>query len=468
MLRHLADGPPQVFERVRRWLADGDARRVAIARTTWLRRLYSPQAPVALLASRLNGTLYERLAFVQRLSRRPAPATRHLGLEKVAVRIALLDPRAPQRAPAPIEFVITNRTGSSMEIRRRAPSHEPLEPRGHYERRVVQALQRRLAHRYAIVRMLTAGGPGSGGGTQARKLPIGYFEEFALDPACDEPRAKSAWGGDDPTTPRGGFGVAVQPLGLDEGPKAFCCLFCAACRAANAVVLLLQHCAVPRTEGNGMLRMLRRTGLALASVACVLLAAGTEAGADPIGAINGATQLNVTSFGTLNDLGVTVTPGGTAQVVIVDALPSPIVFYDVTSIDLDTSEIFHEGSLLELSTSATVSLANFIVDGGAGVVLADVDAPSGMFMDAEIFEVTLACSVATPCEGLDGTLTIEGLELSLTDLAGNLLATDLGIANLAGAPVAVANSSFTPIPEPGTALLGMFGLLLLGWKPRRT
>ncbi len=193
-MRHLADGPPQVFERVRRWLADGDARRVAIARTTWLRRLYSPQAPVALLASRLNGTLYERLAFVQRLSRRPAPATRHLGLEKVAVRIALLDPRAPQRAPAPIEFVITNRTGSSMEIRRRAPSREPLEPRGHYERRVVQALRRRLAHPYEIVRMLTAGGPGSGGATQGRELPIGYFEEFDLDPACDEPRAKSAWG----------------------------------------------------------------------------------------------------------------------------------------------------------------------------------------------------------------------------------------------------------------------------------
>ena len=214
--------------------------------------------------------------------------------------------------------------------------------------------------------------------------------------------------------------------------------------------------------------MSRRIGLAIASVACVFLATGTEAGADPIGVINGATQLNVTSFGALNDLGVTVTPGGTAQVVVVDALPSPIVFYDVTSIDLDTSEIFHEGSLLELSTSATVSLANFIVDGGAGVVLADVDAPSGMFMDAEIFEVTLACSVATPCEGLDGTLTIEGLELSLTDLAGSLLATDLGIPNLAGAPVAVANSSFTPIPEPGTALLGMFGLLLLGSMPRHT
>ncbi|MDJ0849135.1 MAG: biotin carboxylase N-terminal domain-containing protein, partial [Myxococcota bacterium] len=407
VLRHLADGAPQVFERVRRWLGEEDARRVAIARTTWLRRLYSPQAPLGLLASRLNGTLYERVTFddgrivlaascslaklakttgqlieaaagggqesapasgtielfvtaeseraldealaglaglpagtealrltvnalladgsaahrsfepsggglhrradhgihpetarridldrlvefdleripagenlycfhgrshsvpsderifvladarsrapddgreaalhlaafehafyeatralrnilrvrnperrlqwnrlalfvspalyvgpdvVQRLSRRLAPATRHLGLEKVVVRIALLDRDAPQREPRPIEFVISDLTGSSIEIRRRAPSREPLQPRGQYERGVIQALRRRLAHPYEIVRMLTAGGPGSTGATQGRELPIGYFEEFDLDPSSEKPRAKSVWG----------------------------------------------------------------------------------------------------------------------------------------------------------------------------------------------------------------------------------------------------------------------------------
>jgi acetyl/propionyl-CoA carboxylase alpha subunit/acetyl-CoA carboxylase carboxyltransferase component len=155
------------------------------------------------LALFVSPALYLEPAVVQRLSRRLAPATRHLGLEKVVVRLELLDRDAPERPPEPIEFVITDLTGSNLEIARRSPSRAPLEPRGEYERSVVEARRRRLAHPYEIVRMLTGGGGGSSP-AQAPALPVGRFEEFDLDPAAARPRAVSVAG-----RPFGGNSAAV-------------------------------------------------------------------------------------------------------------------------------------------------------------------------------------------------------------------------------------------------------------------
>ena len=212
--------------------------------------------------------------------------------------------------------------------------------------------------------------------------------------------------------------------------------------------------------------------LMLALIAAVGLLIGSQGAATaiPVGVINGATQLNVTSFGTLTGLGVTVAPGGTAQVVdLTPILPSPIVFYDVTSVDLDpaSTRIFHVGSVLDLSTTETVSLSDFVINASTGFVLADVNAPSGSLMGAPVFAINKACSVSDPCLGLDGTATIDGLELTLTAAAAGVLSDNLGIIDLTDAIVAVANSSFTPIPEPGTGLLALTGLMLLGMDARR-
>ena len=91
----------------------------------------------------------------------------------------------------------------------------------------------------------------------------------------------------------------------------------------------------------------------------------------------------------------------------------------------------------------------------------------GFADSAVFFAISKACSVADPCLGLDGTATIDGLELQLTAAAGGLLADDLDIPDLTGTVIAVANSSFTPIPEPGTGLLTLMGLALLGVSGRR-
>ena len=129
----------------------------------------------------------------QRLARRLAPATRHLGIEKVVVRLSLLDRAAPERAPRSIEFVISDLTGSNMEIRQREPRTERLEPSSAYERKVVEARRRRLVYPYEIVRMLTGGpsGPGSG---PAGALPAGVFEEYDLEPGAARPVARSVAG----------------------------------------------------------------------------------------------------------------------------------------------------------------------------------------------------------------------------------------------------------------------------------
>ncbi|TMA44731.1 MAG: ATP-grasp domain-containing protein, partial [Deltaproteobacteria bacterium] len=112
---------------------------------------------------------------IEDVARRLAPATRHLGLEKVVVRLRLGD-----RVRDPVDLVVSDLTGSGMEIAIRPPETAPLGPATSYERKVVVARRRRLVYPYEIIRMLT-GGNGAG--------PAGRFEEYDLDPRSDQPRA---------------------------------------------------------------------------------------------------------------------------------------------------------------------------------------------------------------------------------------------------------------------------------------
>ena len=125
-------------------------------------------------------------SLVERLARRLAPATRHLGLEKVVVRLHLLDRATPERARARRrDRDLGPDRRRTWTIQWRAPRAQPLAPASDYERKVVEARRRRLVYPYEIVRMLTGAGatPGSGDARAAGRR----FEEYDLDAASATP-----------------------------------------------------------------------------------------------------------------------------------------------------------------------------------------------------------------------------------------------------------------------------------------
>jgi acetyl/propionyl-CoA carboxylase alpha subunit/acetyl-CoA carboxylase carboxyltransferase component len=156
----------------------------------------------------LDGRLAELLA------RRLAPATRHLGLEKVVVRLRVLASKGGVEPAREIEIVLSDLTGSRMEIQWREPHRDALRPASDYERKVVDARRRGLIYPYEIIRMLTGRDRETGeeAATFSTRLPPGTFEEYDLDGMIAEPRAVSvagrAYGGNRASVV---FGIMTSP-----------------------------------------------------------------------------------------------------------------------------------------------------------------------------------------------------------------------------------------------------------------
>jgi acetyl/propionyl-CoA carboxylase alpha subunit/acetyl-CoA carboxylase carboxyltransferase component len=136
----------------------------------------------------------------QSLAQRWHPTTRHLGLERVAVRMHLTDPKRSPVGTSPVELLVSDLTGGGIDVTWRTPHRAPLVPVSDYVRRVVTAKRRGLVYPYEIIRMLAT----TEGQTSERldrdveaapSLPLGHFEEFDLDPsALGGPRAVSVAG----------------------------------------------------------------------------------------------------------------------------------------------------------------------------------------------------------------------------------------------------------------------------------
>ncbi|MEO8604000.1 MAG: carboxyl transferase domain-containing protein, partial [bacterium] len=100
-----------------------------------------------------------------RLADELTPATRHLGLEKIVVRLTLResdDGRESER-----ELVVEPRAGGGGDVAWRAPHHAPLRPASATEQRAAEARRRGLVYPYDAVRLFTGG-------------DAGRFEEFDL------------------------------------------------------------------------------------------------------------------------------------------------------------------------------------------------------------------------------------------------------------------------------------------------
>ncbi len=137
-------------------------------RLQWNRLYVLVRPPVVLRADLLTATL-----------RRLAPQTGSLGLEKVLVRLATIDPDRREAPPRMIEVLAGNPTGSRVESSIRDVHDQPLAPATPYERRVAAARARGLVDPYEVIRLflqppsrLTSG--------PARPIGPGAFTEYDL------------------------------------------------------------------------------------------------------------------------------------------------------------------------------------------------------------------------------------------------------------------------------------------------
>lgn len=138
-------------------------------RLHWNRLYFLVRPPIVLSEKLVAGAL-----------RRLAPETGHLGLERVIVRIARVDPAARDAHPKQIEVLAGNPTGGRVEWSVREPHQKPLEPAGSYERRVAMARSRGLTYPYEIVRLFTAP-PEPGTKGIGQPTGAGTFVEYDLE-----------------------------------------------------------------------------------------------------------------------------------------------------------------------------------------------------------------------------------------------------------------------------------------------
>lgn len=116
------------------------------------------------------------------LSQQLYPATRHLGLERVAVRLSVLKDEN-SKTPEDVELVVSDPTGTRMELLWREPHQAPLVPVARYQRSVVAARRRGLIYPYEIIRMLAPHDSEDGiSSVSDGNIPPGTFEEYDLDP----------------------------------------------------------------------------------------------------------------------------------------------------------------------------------------------------------------------------------------------------------------------------------------------
>ncbi len=108
---------------------------------------------------------------LRRLLRELLPTTRHLGLERIIVRLSLLDETAGGGEPAS-ELVIEPVSNGEPRISWRPPQHTPILPADRYARRLARARQRNLVYPYEAIRLLTGG-----------ERAADRFEEHDLDAA---------------------------------------------------------------------------------------------------------------------------------------------------------------------------------------------------------------------------------------------------------------------------------------------
>jgi hypothetical protein len=203
-------------------------------------------------------------------------------------------------------------------------------------------------------------------------------------------------------------------------------------------------------------------------VSAAVLAAAfatSSAMAAPLPVTGGTTVVKLVSAPTLTAAGVTVSGLGSVSLSPgSDGLP--LAYFPITGGSLDTSTfagtIAHNGSGLRLSTSTgAINLTNFLINTSTLSLTGNVQFGTTSLTAVPLFDL-----------GLSGVLVFP-FNLKLTATAAGALSTVLGVPNLTGATIGIANSLpiTSAVPEVATvgSMLAGLGLmtLVLGQRRRR-
>ena len=193
-----------------------------------------------------------------------------------------------------------------------------------------------------------------------------------------------------------------------------------------------------------------------AAAAALAFVASTAAQAAPLPISGGTTAVTLTSAATLGSLGLGVAGLGSATL-SPGSTGIPIAYFAITGGSIDTNSfagrIQHAGSGLRLFTSsASISLTNFLIDTTTGVLSGSVAFGSTSLSAVPLFNI-----------GTSGVLT-SPFSLALTSTAAGALSTVFGVGNLTGTVIGTANTLpiTTAVPEPATVASMLAGLALVG------
>jgi hypothetical protein len=209
--------------------------------------------------------------------------------------------------------------------------------------------------------------------------------------------------------------------------------------------------------------------LSLAKAATVVAAFAaitftSAAQAAPLPVTGGVTSVKLVSAPVLTGAGVTVSGLGT-----VSLSPGsdgiPLAYFPITGGSLDTGSfagtIAHNGSGLRLSTSTgSINLTNFLINTTTLSLTGNVSFGTTNLSAVPLFDLSFS------------TVPVFPFNLKLTSTAAGALSAVLGVPDLTGAVIGIANTSpITAVPEVGTVTSMLTGLglmaLVLGQRRKR-
>jgi hypothetical protein len=206
---------------------------------------------------------------------------------------------------------------------------------------------------------------------------------------------------------------------------------------------------------------LASTATVVAALAAVTFTSAAQAA--PLPVTGGVTSVKLVSAPTLTAAGVTVSGLGT-----VGLSPGsdgiPLAYFPITGGSLDTGSfagtIAHNGSGLRLSTSTgSINLTNFLINTSTLSLTGNVAFGTTSLTAVPLFDLSF------------GTNPIFPFNLKLTATAAGALSTVLGVPNLTGATIGIANTApiTSPVPELATvsSMLAGLGLMALVLGQRR-